>query len=140
MKNLGENEIADRLSRKRNPLFGLLKQCQIVGGNYQEIFGEMVFHPVHPLMYSKRWQLIILRLFEGDIQNFPISTIGRVGDKISRNVKIIEGQELHWGASNQLSDLDMAFFGSVQHEVLLPGDVAIRFGLETLQEIKPNLL
>lgn len=140
MANLGFDEIVEKLEGRRNPLYGLLRQCQLMGGNYHKLFNEMVFHPIHPYLYSKRTQLIILRLFEGDIAEYPISTIVEVPTMKPHKTRTVGGKTLYWGVASKLSELDELLFGQTPQEILLPGDVANVFGLEVLRGLKSPLL
>ena len=140
MTNLGFNEVAERLEGRRNPLYGLLRQCQLMGGNYQKLFDEIVFHPIHPYLYSKRYQLIILRLFEGDISEYPISTMVEVPSLKPHKIRKVGSRTLYWGIANKLSELDEFLFGQNPQEILLPGDVANVFGLEVLRGLRSPLL
>ena len=142
MASLGLSEIVGKLEGRRNPLYGLLRQCQLVGGSYQKLFasGEVVFHPVHPLMYCKRHQLIILRLFEGDITEYPISTMVDIAGKKAHKTATVGDKTLYWGVANKLSELDELLFGQAPQDVLLPGDVANIFGVEVINGLKHPFL
>jgi len=142
MAQHGYTEIVEKLRGHRNPLYGLLRQCQLVGGTYQKIFSsnEVVFHPVHPFLYSKREQLIILRLFEGDITEYLISTMVNVPDHKAQRRKTVGDKQLYWGVASKLSELDELLFGQTPQEILLPGDVANVFGLEVLSSLKTPFL
>lgn len=142
ISQLANTEILEKLEARRNPLYGLLRQCQLVGGSYQRLFanGEMIFHPIHPFLSAKRHQLLILRLFEGDICEYPISTMVALDGKKAHKTTSINGKSLHWGIANKLSDLDELLLGNNPQEILLPGDVANIFGLEVVRELTSPLL
>lgn len=138
--SMGFEEVAEKLQHRRNPLYGLLRQCQLVDGRYQEYFGEMIFHPIHPYLYTKRYQLQILRLFEGDITEYPISTLSLPKGKEARTVYEADGKILYWGVASKLSQVDDLLFGHDQQDVLLPGDVANIFGVECFKSIKSSAI